>query len=177
MISYVGDALRDCKLMFLRDASFAGDLKDGKATSGSLLCLVGPSTFCPLIWLCKRQGAVSHSSAEAEVMALDMALRLDGIPTMGLWEIILNTMDPDPSWIPPPQVDMRTQIPKDLPHHIQELVNGDYITPSMPMSNGRGKLAALEDTDACKKMCVKARCISMGRAPRVRRVDVAAVGL
>ena len=45
MISYVGDDPRDCKLMLFCDASFAGDLKDSKSTSGSLLCLVRRSEY------------------------------------------------------------------------------------------------------------------------------------
>ena len=75
--SWVGNKPSECKLMLFCDASFAGDLKDSKSTSGSLLCLVGTRTFCPITWLCKEQGAVSHSSTEAEIVALDMALRLD----------------------------------------------------------------------------------------------------
>jgi hypothetical protein len=66
--SWVGDEPNKCKLMLFCDASFAGDLKDSKSTSGSVLCLVGPRTFCPITWMCKKQGAVSHSSTEAEII-------------------------------------------------------------------------------------------------------------
>jgi len=45
---YVGDSPSQCKLMLFRDASFAGDLRDSKSTSGCILCLVGPNTFVPL---------------------------------------------------------------------------------------------------------------------------------
>ena len=44
--SWVGDEPGKCKLMLFCDASFAGDLKDSKSTSGSVSCLVGPRTCC-----------------------------------------------------------------------------------------------------------------------------------
>ena len=74
------------------DASFAADLADSKSTTGGLLCVYGPSTFVPITWICKKQGAVSHSSTEAEVIALDAALRLEGLPTLMLWDTVLECM-------------------------------------------------------------------------------------
>ena len=41
-----------------------------------------------LAWMCKKQTAVSHSSAEAEVISLDAGLRLEGIPSLTLWDQI-----------------------------------------------------------------------------------------
>ena len=65
--SWIGNKASECKLMLFCDASFAGDLGDSKSTSGTVLCLVGSHTFCQISWLCKKQGAVSHSSTEAEM--------------------------------------------------------------------------------------------------------------
>ena len=76
---FVGDQARDCKVGLCCDASFAADLTDSKSTTGALLCVFGPSTFVPITWVCKKHGAVSHSSTEAEVIALDAALRLEGL--------------------------------------------------------------------------------------------------
>ena len=50
------------------------------------LALIGPNTFVPLLWFVKKQGAVSHSSTEAEIISLDAALRMEGIPALLLWE-------------------------------------------------------------------------------------------
>ena len=87
--------------MLFSDASFAGDLKDSKSTSGGILCLVGPNTFVPIAWLCKKQGAVSHSTAEAEVISLDAGIRMEGLPALYLWDIVIDLFDPqDPSKIP-----------------------------------------------------------------------------
>ena len=64
-VNFVGDPPEDCFLALFQDASFAGDLMDSKSTSGGLLALVGPKTFVTLAWRCKKQTAVSHSSAGA----------------------------------------------------------------------------------------------------------------
>ena len=84
--------------MLFSDASFAGDLKDSKSTSGGILCLVGPNTFVPIAWLCKKQGAVSRSTAEAEVISLDAGIRMEGLPALYLWDIVIDLFDPqDPT--------------------------------------------------------------------------------
>ena len=72
------------------DASFAGDLIDSKSTSGGFLFLMGPRTCIPLGHLVKKQGAVSNSSTEAEAIALDTCLRVDGLPALTLWEQVLE---------------------------------------------------------------------------------------
>ena len=52
----VGDPTNKLKLAAYSDASFAGDLQDSKSTLGGVLCRVGPNTFVPLSWICKKQG-------------------------------------------------------------------------------------------------------------------------
>ena len=90
MHCWVGDKPQDCMLVLYVDASFAGWLKDSKSTTGAYLCLVGPKTFVPITWLSKKQGAVSHSSSEAEVIALDAATRMEGFSALGLWDTVVD---------------------------------------------------------------------------------------
>ena len=90
MTSFVGDRPEDCTLMLFCDASFAGDLKDSKSTSGGILCVVGPHTFAPITWMCKKQGAVSHSSTEAEIISMDACVRLEGLPALDLWSMVIE---------------------------------------------------------------------------------------
>ena len=42
---WIGDSPENYKIAVFSDASFAGDLKDSKSTSGCYLCLIGPCTF------------------------------------------------------------------------------------------------------------------------------------
>ena len=167
--SWVGDKPRDCKLMLFCDASFAGDLVGSKSTSGVLLCLVSNKTFCPITWLCKKQSATSHSSTEAELIALDAGLRLEGLPAMTLWDLILNVLDPDDSVAPN---ITRAKTDQLLPAEMQELMNVDYVPCNVPTLSKRCKLIIMEDNDAVIKMCKKVRAPTMRHVPRTHRIDV-----
>ena len=79
---YVGEPPSKCNLVLFSDAGFAGDLRDSKSTSGGFLCLLGPSTYVPINWLCKKETAVSHSTSESEVIALDAGARMEGLPAL-----------------------------------------------------------------------------------------------
>ena len=168
MLSFVGDRACDCKLMLFCDASFAGDLTDSKSTSGSILCLVGPNTFAPLTWMCKKQGAVSHSSTEAEVISMDAAVRLDGLPLLMLWDLVIATMHPETCSKQKLEAAKRPQMSTD--YHILNSV--DYVPPSMPITYGKAKLLILEDNDAVIKMCIKCRSPNMRHVGRTHRVDL-----
>ena len=43
-------------------------------------------------WDCFRtlQTSVSHSSTESEIISLDTGLRLDGLPALELWDLIVS---------------------------------------------------------------------------------------
>ena len=43
--------------------------------SGGTLCI-----FVPIIWMCKKQTSVSHSSTESEIVSLDAGVLMDGLP-------------------------------------------------------------------------------------------------
>ena len=76
----MGNTAKQYRLGLFQDSDFAGDLEDSKSTSGGTLCVLGSHTFVPISWMCKKQTAVSHSSAESEIISLDTGLRLDGLP-------------------------------------------------------------------------------------------------
>ena len=42
--------------------------------------------------MCKKQTCVSHSSPESEIISLDAGLRMDAIPTLDLWDLIIDVM-------------------------------------------------------------------------------------
>ena len=137
-------------------ASFASDLKDSKSTSGSLLCLVGSHTFCPITWMCKKQGCVSHSSTESEIVALDMGLRLDGLPAMTLWDMIINVLEPLPKEIVNKSDKSNTSVDKlnGLPADTHELMMVDFAPSNVPELSDRCKMIIMEDNDAVIKVCV-----------------------
>ena len=89
---HVGNTAKQCRLGLFQDSDFAGDLEDPKPTSGGTLCVFGSHTFVPISWMCKKQTAVSHSSTESEIISLDTGLRLDGLPALELWDLIVSVL-------------------------------------------------------------------------------------
>ena len=71
LVGYVGDQRSDVQVHLYADADFAGDPSSKKSTTGVHLCLRGPLTYFPINGQSKRQGCVSHSTPEAEIVAAD----------------------------------------------------------------------------------------------------------
>ena len=71
---------------------FKTHLEDSKSTSGGTLCVFGSHTFVPISGMCKKQTAVSHSSTESEIISLDTGLRMDGLPALELWDLIVSVL-------------------------------------------------------------------------------------
>ena len=42
--------------------------------------------------MCKKQTSVSHSPTESEITSLNAGLRLDGIPAVDLWDLIVSVL-------------------------------------------------------------------------------------
>ena len=42
--------------------------------------------------MCKKQSSVSHSSTEPEVVPLDAGLRMDGMPELDLWDLVIEVL-------------------------------------------------------------------------------------
>ena len=88
---YVGNTAKQGKLGLFQDSDIAGDLEDSKSTSCGTLCIFWKSYICvPIRWICKKQTSVSHSSTESEIISLDTGLRLDGLPALELWDLIVS---------------------------------------------------------------------------------------
>ena len=84
-------------MQLFQDSDFAGDLEDSKSTSGGLLCIFGSETFVPRGWMCKKQASVSQNSTEAEIISLDAGLRMDGIPALDLWDVVIEVFHSSPT--------------------------------------------------------------------------------
>ena len=81
MIEWVGDSLGDSSIGLFAEADYAGCGESLKSTSGAHLHIQGPRTRFPLAGLSKRQGCLSHSTPEAEIVAADFAMTRLGRPS------------------------------------------------------------------------------------------------
>ena len=90
MVGWVGDPMDDVHLALYADADFAGCVESLRSTSGGHLNIQGPNTRFPLSGSSKRQGCVSHSTPEAEIVAADVAMRAMGTRALKLLQRILK---------------------------------------------------------------------------------------
>lgn len=90
MIGWVGDGAAKLEIGLFADADFAGCGQTLRSTSGAHLHVQGPHTRFPISGGSKRQGCVSHSTPEAEIVAADYALRNLGVPSLRVWDTIVG---------------------------------------------------------------------------------------
>ena len=119
---------------------------------------VGSHTFVPISWMCKKQTAVSHCSTESEIISLDTGLRLDGLPALELWDLILSVFGSVS------QVSDRSRQPDNdvnKHHKSQRRINATENIDSIPSNAQSPRQEALlhvsEDNEAVIKMTIKGR--------------------
>ena len=168
---YVGNTAKQCRLGLFQDSDLAGDLEDSKSTSGGTLCIFGSHTFVPISWMCKKQTAVSHSSTESEITSLDTGLRLDGLPALELWDLIVSVFGNVS------RVSDRSVKPEsdDHKHHkphnkIDVTKDIDTVPSNVQSSRQEALLYVFEDNEAVIKMIIKGRSPTMRHVSRTHRV-------
>ena len=166
---YVGDTAKQCRLGLFQDSDFAGDFEDLKFIFGGILCVFGSHMFVLISWMCKKQTSVSHRSTESDIISLDAGLRVDGIPALDLWNLIVLVLGNTT------QNHDRTGKPFVCPHtnHVQRqslgmfnvLKNVDIVPLNVKFSHQEALLYVFEDNEAVIKIIVK------GRSPTMRHVS------
>ena len=164
----MGNTAKQCRLGLFQDSDFAGDLEASKSTSGGTLCVFGSYTFVPISWMCKKQTSVSHSSTESEIISLDTGLRLDGLPALELWDLIVSVFGNIS------HISDRTAQPvngKNISHNkIDVMQDIDYIPSNVQSSHQEALLYVFEDNEAVIKMIIKGRSPTMRHVSRTHRV-------
>ena len=160
---HVGNTAKQCRLGLFQDSDIAGDLEDSKSTSGGTLCVFGSHTFVPISWMCKKQTAVSHSSTESEIISLDTGLRLDGLPALELWDLIVSVLGnisrvSDRSG--KPENDERKHCKSH--NQIDAMKDIDAVPSNVQSARQEALLYVFEDNEAVIKMIIK------GRSPTMR---------
>ena len=110
----------------------------------------------------KKQGAVSHSSSEAEIIAMDAALRMDGLLALELWDTVqtvLSSMPSNHNNAEPRkhqnQNRLRTLLPNDPWDNndtSHTLSNTDNVPSSLPNPDRMANLTIFEDGVAVLKL-------------------------
>ena len=167
---FVGNTAKQCRLGLFQDSDFAEGLEDSKSTSGGTLCVFGSHTFVPISWMCKKQTSVSHISTESEIISLDAGLRLDGIPTLDLWDLIVsvrgNTIQ-TPERPRRPVVNDKEQRSQGMTNVLNHI---DCVPSNVQFSHQEALLYVFEDNEAVIKMIMNGRIQTMRHVSRTHRV-------
>ena len=168
---HVGNTAKQCRLGLFQDSDFAGDLEDSKSTSGGTLCVFGSHTFVPISWMCKKQTAVSHSSTESEIISFDTGLRLDGLPALELWDLIVSVLG-NVSRVSDRSGQPDSDVHKLHTSHnkIDVMKDTDSVPSNVQSASQEALLYAFEDNEAVIKMVIKGRSPTMRHVSRTHRV-------
>ena len=122
-----------------------------------------------------EKNSVSHSSTESEIMSLDAGLRLDGIPALDSWDLIVfvfgNTFRiPDRSGQPVVNCD-KDQGPHKRSQGMMNVLNNiDCVPSNVHFLHQEALLNVFEDNEAVIKMIIKGRSPIMRHVSRTHRV-------
>ena len=147
---------KQCRLGLFQDSDFAGDLEDSKSTSGWTLWVFGTHTCVPISWKCKKQTSVSHISTESEIISLDAGLRLDGIPALDLWDLIVlvlgNTIQTHDRTVQPVVNCDKSHGPNKRSQGMFNVSNNvDCVPSNDQFSHQEGLLYVFEDNQAVSR--------------------------
>ena len=121
----------------------------------------GSRTFVPISWMCKKQTSVSHSSTESEIISLDAGLRMDGIPALDLWNLIVqvlgNTNQNHDRTVRPVVCRDKNHVRHQSRGVIYVLDNVDFVPSNVSFSNQEALLYVFEDNEAVIKMIRKGK--------------------
>ena len=120
--------------------------------------------------MCKKQTSVSRT--ESEIISLDAALRMDGLPALDLWALVIEVLRTCQGISKPTQASTRETgvVPHSTPKIQQvldqnvDLSNIDQVPSNAHLSGKESQLFIFDDNEAVIKMIIK------GRSPRMRHV-------
>ncbi len=128
--------------------------------------------------MCNKQTSVSRSSTESEIISLDAGLRMDGLPALDLWHLVVEVLGTTQR-IPKPtqactretgvEIQSRPIIKRVLGQNV-DLSNMDQVPSNAHLSEKESQLYIFEDNEAVIKMIIKGRSPAMRHVSRTHRV-------
>ena len=134
------------------------------------LCVFGSHTFVPISWMCKKQTSVSHSSTESEIISLDAGLRLDGLPALDLWDLIVSVLGNMTQTTERPVRPFIIDKSQRSQGKTKALNNIDCVPSNVQSARQEALLYVFEDNEAVIKMIIKGRSPTMRHVSRTHRV-------
>ena len=121
--------------------------------------------------MCKKQTAVSHSSTESEIISLDTGLRLDGLPALELWDLIVSVLG-NVSRVSDRSGQPEYDVHKHHKSHkkIDVMKDIDVVPSNVQSARQEALLCVFEDNEAVIKMIIEGRSPTMRHVSRTHRV-------
>ena len=131
----------------------------------------GSHTFVPISGMCKKQTAVSHSSTESGIISLDAGLRLDGLPALELWDLIVSVLG-NVSRVSDRSEQPDSDVHKHHKSHkkIDVMKDIDAVPSNVQSARQEAVLYVFEDNEAVIKTIIKGRNLTMRHVSRTHRV-------
>ena len=153
---------------------------ENKDYSNRYTCIFGSRTIVPISWMCWKQTSISHSSTEAEVIPLNAGLRMDGIPALTLWDLVIEVFHSVPNKTDGPKRKLRgnpSAVVKSYMHnpipikHTNIIPTSiDHIPSSTKKSDSSAAMHVCGDNEAVINMIIKGRSPTMRHVSRTHRV-------
>ena len=118
----------------------------------------------------KKQTSVSHSSTESEIISLDAGLRLDGIPALDLWDLIVSVLGNRFQTHERPGRPIVSDKNQRSQGMTNVLNNIDCVPSNVQSLHQEALLYVFEDNEAVIKMTIKGRSPTMRHVSRTHRV-------
>ena len=156
-------------------------LKNSKCTAVGILSIFGSRTFVPINWMCQKLTADSHSSTVSEVISFDARFRMDGVPALNLWDLIivvihspsLSSLSLERPGAVRLQCETHPKIRTELKLSTSEescLREIDHVAPNAKLSHHGALLYISEVNEAVIKMIIKGKSRTMRHVSRTQRM-------
>ena len=120
--------------------------------------------------MCKKQSAVSHSSTKSEIISLDTGLRLDGLPALELWDLIVSVLG-NVSRVSDVSGKLESDVHKrQKPHKKIDVMKDIVVLSHVQSARQEALLYVFEDNEAVIKMIIRGRSPTMRHVSRTHRV-------
>ena len=127
--------------------------------------------------MCKTQTSVSHSSTESAVLPLDAGLRMDGLPVLKFWDVVIDVLHSSNNTKSSTQGaagnrlrNSNTILKKKGNRDVDKLSDVDHVVTNASSSQCEAQLCIFEDNEAVIKMAMKGRSPMMKHVSRTHRV-------
>ena len=112
--------------------------------------------------MCKKQTSVSLSSTEEQTISLDAGLRMDGLPALDMWDVVIEALRSSKRTASPTHGaagncsrDRKSKPKQKGNRDVDQLSHVDHVTTNANSCQGESQLYIFEENEAVTKIIIK----------------------